>query len=137
MYTAVKGGGAFLNGKPIRVSSETVLRDAIVAMAFAHRNDEKGARVIRLLPRMRKNFSDMRRLGSAALDLCFTACGRFEAYVELDLNLYDIAAGVLIVQEAGGKVTGWPGDTDSPLKTGNVIASCPQLWQGVYETLSE
>ena len=137
MYTAVKGGGAFLNGKPIHVSSETVLRDAIVAMAFAHRNDEKGARIIRLLPRMRRNFSDMRRLGSAALDLCFTACGRFEAYVELDLNLYDIAAGVLIVQEAGGKVTGWPGDSDSPLKTGNVIASCPQLWEGVYETLSE
>lgn len=137
MYTAVKGGGAFLNGNPIHVSSETVLRDAIVAMAFAHRNDEKGARIIRLLPRMRRNFSDMRRLGSAALDLCFTACGRFEAYVELDLNLYDIAAGVLIVQEAGGKVTGWPGDNDSPLKTGNVIASCPQLWKGVYETLSE
>ena len=137
MYTAVKGGGAFLNGNPIHVSSETVLRDAIVAMAFAHRSDEKGARIIRLLPRMRKNFSDMRRLGSAALDLCFTACGRFEAYVELDLNLYDIAAGVLIVQEAGGKVTGWPGDNDSPLKTGNVIASCPQLWEGVYETLSE
>lgn len=137
MYTAVKGGGAFLNGNPIHVSSETVLRDAIVAMAFAHRNDEKGARIIRLLPRMRKNFSDMRRLGSAALDLCFTACGRFEAYVELDLNLYDIAAGVLIVQEAGGKVTGWPGDNDSPLKTGNVIASCPQLWEGVYETLND
>lgn len=136
MYTAVKGGGAFMNGRPIHVSSQTVLRDAIVAMAFAHRNDEKGARIIRLLPRMRRNFSDMRRLGSAALDLCFTACGRFEAYVELDLNLYDIAAGVLIVKEAGGKVTGWPGDSDSPLVTGNVIACCPQLYDGVYDTLN-
>ena len=136
MYTAVRGGGAYLNGQPIHVSDETVLRDAIVAMAFAHRNDEKGARMMRVLPRMRRNFSDMRRLGSAALDLCFTACGRFEAYVELDLHIYDMAAGVLLVEEAGGKVTGWPGDTQSPLVTGNVIACCPQLYDGVYETLN-
>jgi len=135
MYTAVKGGGAYRNGKPIHVSSETVLRSAIVAMSFAHRNDEQGARMLRVLPRMRQAFSDMRRLGSAALDLCFTACGRFQAYVELDLNLYDIAAGVLIVQEAGGRVTGWPGDSESPLVTGNVIACCPQLYDGVFDAL--
>jgi len=138
MFTAVKGGGAFMNGLPIHVSDETVLRDAIVAMAFAHRSDEKGARLLRVLPRMRRNFSDMRRLGSASLDLCFTACGRFEAYVELDLNLYDIAAGVLIVKEAGGTVTGGPGDAEeNPLRSGNIIASCPQLYQGVWDTLKE
>ena len=136
MFTATKGGGAFLNGRPIRVSDETVLRNAIVAMSFAHRNEEAGSRMLRLLPRMRGRFSDMRRLGSAALDLCLTACGRFEAYVELDLHIYDIAAGVLIVTEAGGRISGWPGDPDGPLHTGNIIACCPQLYDGVYETLN-
>ena len=136
MYTAIRGGGAFLNGQPIQVSAQTVLRDAIVAMSFAHRNEAAGERMLRVLPRMRSSFSDMRRLGSAALDLCFTACGRFEAYVELDLHIYDIAAGVLLVEEAGGKVTGWPGDAQGPLVTGNIIASCPALYHGVYETLN-
>ena len=137
MYTAIKGEGAYRNGAPIHVSGETVLRDAIVAMAFAHRSDEKGARMLRVLPRMRERFSDMRRLGSAALDLCLVACGRFEAYVELDLHIYDIAAGVLLVKEAGGIVTGWPGDEEqNPLLSGNVIASCPALYQGVYDTLN-
>ncbi len=135
LYTATLGGGAYLNGQPIHVSQKTVLRDAIVAMSFAHRNEEAGERMMRLLPRMRRRFSDMRRLGSAALDLSFVAAGRMEAFVELDLNLYDIAAGMLIVREAGGVVTGWPGDTEDVTVTGNIIASCETLYEEIRQTL--
>ncbi len=136
LYTATLGGGAYCNGQPVHVSQKTVLRDAIVAMSFAHRNEEAGARMMALLPRMRERFSDMRRLGSAALDLSFVASGRMEAFVELDLNIYDIAAGMLIVREAGGVVSNWPGDTQDVTVTGNIIASCQTLYEEIRETLA-
>ncbi len=137
MYTAVKGYGAFLNGTPIHVSEKTVLRDALVAMSFAHRNEQAGTRMLKVLPTMRETFSDMRRLGSAALDLCFVACGRFEAYMELGLYIYDIAAGMLIVQEAGGVVSGWPNDKTDIRESGNTFAACKTLYAEMHRVMGE
>ena len=136
MYTAVKGQGAFLNGKAIRVSEKTVLRDAIVGMSFGARYADARERMTSLMPALIGSVSDMRRLGSAALDLCFVACGRYDAFIELHLFLYDIAAGLLIVREAGGLVTGWPGDTEGAEQTGNTFACCKTLYsalRGVIE----
>src|SRR5205085_2028821 len=66
---------------------------------------------------------DVRRAGSAALDLAFTAAGRVDAFFEIGLAPWDVAAGILLVTEAGGRVTGWPGDRDPPLATGRILAS--------------
>lgn len=133
MYTALRGKGATLNGQPIHVSTQSSLRDALVGMSFAHRHEEAGQRMLTLLPTLRRSVSDMRRLGSAALDLCFVACGRYEAFIELSLNLYDIAAGMLIVSEAGGIVQAWPNDTQDIRESGNTFACCKSLFAPLYE----
>lgn len=132
MYTAVKGQGAFMNGKPIHVSEKTVLRDAIVGMSFGARYEDARMRMNALIPVLIKNVSDLRRLGSAALDLCLVACGRYDAFIEPHLFLYDIAAGLLIVREAGGVVTGWPGEMAGAEESGDTFACCKTL----YESLS-
>ncbi len=122
MYTAVKGQGAFRNGKPIHVSDESDPDRAIFSMSFAHRIDEDHNRMLGVIDRMVGHCSDLRRFGSAAFDLCSTACGRVEGFFELGLHLYDIAAGVVILKEAGGNVTGWD-EGESPLTGCNVCAS--------------
>ncbi len=136
MYTAVRGQGAFCNGKPIRVRENAVLRDALVGMSFAHRSERAGERMLRAIPLLREGCSDMRRLGSAALDLCFVACGRYDAYVELALYIYDIAAGMVILREAGGVVEAWPGDAQPVEKSGNVFASSRAIHEPLRELLA-
>ncbi|MDO4740346.1 MAG: inositol monophosphatase family protein [Eubacteriales bacterium] len=136
MYTAVKGQGAFLNGEPIRPSQKTVLRDAIVGMSFAARYEDAKARMLPLLPALLRGVSDLRRLGSAALDLCLVACGRYDAFLELHLFLYDIAAGMLIAREAGAVVSGWPGDELPLRESGNTFACCPALYPALYELIA-
>ena len=137
MFTAVRGGGAFLNGQPIHTTDKTDLRSAVTAMSFAHRDEAPGARMMRVLPHMRATLSDMRRLGSAALDLAFVACGRMDAYVELGLYPYDYSAGMVLVEEAGGMVTGWPDDEAGPRETGNIFAAGKSLHAPLYEMIRE
>ena len=131
IYTAVRGSGAFLNGKPIHPHDTTVLQDALIGMAFAHRNGTAEVRMRRLIPHLLSHCADLRRLGSAALDLCFVACGRYDAYIEPALYLYDIAAGLVILREAGGVVESWPGDREPIEKTCNVFASV----KGIHDAL--
>lgn len=122
LYAARRGQGATMNGSPIRVSAVSDPGDAVVSMGFAHRNLRDSARTHRLLPAMIRELSDLRRMGSAAYDLCCVASGRCDGYFELGICLYDFAAGRLMVEEAGGRVTGWPGEADCSV-TGNVLAS--------------
>jgi len=123
MFTAVRGGGAFLNGRPIHVSSVSEPLQAVASMSFVHRVPEIARRVLpQMMGRMIYEVNDFRRLGSAAFDLCCVACGRVEAFFEPCLHIYDIAAGVLIVREAGGMATGWKNGPDC-LVSGNVLAS--------------
>lgn len=126
MFLARRGHGATLNGEPIAVAKTASAGEAIVGMSFAHRHPEANARMMRLLPELVPQLSDMRRLGSAALDLCYVACGRLDGFMELRLNLYDIAAGMLIVQESGGLATGWPGQPDAK-ETGDILAASPEI----------
>lgn len=122
-FTAVRGGGAHRNGTRLRVSTTTNLADALLATGFSYVRNEPGrddnsARLARVLPLCR----DLRRFGSAELDLCHVADGRFDAYWELYLAPYDVAAGAVIVQEAGGRVTDLDGAGEW-LFGGQILAS--------------
>jgi myo-inositol-1(or 4)-monophosphatase len=108
MFAAEKGGGAQLNGRPARVSSTRLLKESLVATGFPSHKRHKNPN-IHFYHQITLRSHGVRRAGSAALDLCYTACGRYDAYWEFNLNPWDTAAGVLLVQEAGGTVTNFSG----------------------------
>jgi myo-inositol-1(or 4)-monophosphatase len=105
LFEAVRGGGARRNGKPIAVSTEARFGRALVATGFAYDVHDSERDNLESFARVVKSAGGVRRDGSAAIDLCYVACGRFEAYWELKLHPWDVAAGILIVEEAGGRVT--------------------------------
>lgn len=108
-FYAIKDNGAFLNGNRISVSSATKVKDSLIATGFPYYNYDKLPQFMNSLSYFMKNSHGLRRLGSAATDLAYVACGRFEAFYEYSLNAWDVAAGALIVQEAGGKVCDFEG----------------------------
>lgn len=136
VYTATKGGGAFRNGEPIHVTDDLRLRDTVVGMSFAHRHVQLAESIHKLVATLMVQAGDMRRSGSAALDLCRVADGSYGAFVEARLNIYDIAAGTLIVEEAGGIVTGFPTEDDA-LITGNTLAGSPTLHPLLSQIVAE
>ncbi|MDR3189149.1 MAG: inositol monophosphatase [Prevotellaceae bacterium] len=110
-FYAWKGSKAFLNGREIRVSEAATVETALVATGFPYYNFEKIQRYLNSLNYFMQRSHGMRRLGSAATDLAYVACGRFEAFYEYSLQPWDVAAGSLIVQQAGGKVSDFSGGT--------------------------
>jgi len=108
LYTAERGKGAWLNGKPIHVSRIPVLAEALVSTGFPSRKRHESPN-IHFYHEFTLRSHGVRRAGSAALDLAFVASGRLEAFWEFNLNPWDTAAGVLLVEEAGGRVTGFAG----------------------------
>ncbi len=109
LFTAERGAGARLNGAPIRVSSASVLNDSLVATGFPSRKRHQNVN-IHFYYQLAMVTHGVRRGGSAAIDLAYTACGRMEAFWEFGLNPWDMAAGALLVEEAGGKVSGMRGE---------------------------
>ncbi|MBQ8508220.1 MAG: inositol monophosphatase [Clostridia bacterium] len=122
MWLGVKGEGATLNGEPIHVSDTSIPRESFLHMSFCHRVPWANGYVMERLPAITRQYSDMRRTGSAAYDLCSIASGRCEGFFELCLHLYDVAAGVVILREAGGITTEWREDKDFRV-TGHVLSS--------------
>ncbi len=110
LFYALKGGGAYLNGKEIKVSKIDSLNKSLVATGFGYDIRYNPGKSIDYFAAMLLKTQAMRRDGSAALDLCYVACGRFEAFYELRLFPWDVAAGSLIVEEAGGKITNYKGN---------------------------
>ena len=108
MFTAQKGGGAFLNGQPIRVSAVSDLGECLVATGFPSHKRHKNPNIF-FYHQITLKTHGVRRAGSAALDLCNVASGRFDGFWEFNLNPWDTAAGVLILEEAGGRVTRFDG----------------------------
>ncbi|MCK4302778.1 MAG: inositol monophosphatase [Candidatus Eisenbacteria sp.] len=106
LYWAERGGGAWLNGRKLRVSSEQELDRCLVATGFAYRRNELSNNNLGNFNRLVLQAQGVRRGGAAALDLCFVAAGRFDAFWELYLKPWDVAAGMLLVSEAQGRVTG-------------------------------
>ncbi|MBI4352356.1 MAG: inositol monophosphatase [Candidatus Omnitrophica bacterium] len=105
MFTAQKGKGAFLNGKRISVAKTKALEDALMATGIPFRARDRFEEYMASFRRISLASAGMRRGGSAALDLAYVACGRLDGFWELDLALWDIAAGALLIEEAGGRVT--------------------------------
>ena len=123
VFTAVKGGGAFLNGEPITHSGHGDLPTALIATGFSYLPEQR-ARQARVLTTVLPAVRDIRRHGSAALDLCWVACGRVDGYYEVGLQPWDIAAGVLVAAEAGAMLCGVDG---GPPSAASVLAAAPDL----------
>ena len=121
LFHAVKGDGSFLNNKKINVSGVAALENSLIATGFPFRKKEMIDLYLRAFREIFSWVSDIRRAGSAAIDLAYIAAGRFEGFFELALSPWDIAAGSLLIQEAGGLISDFDGGVDY-LSTGNIVA---------------
>ncbi len=127
MFVAEKGRGAFLNNRRIRCSARRGLRDAVIVNGCPHRGRADLARFRRELAVVQEQVAGLRRFGAASLDFAWVAAGRFDGFWERGLKIWDIAAGVLLVREAGGRVEDLDGGPDV-LKTGNILAAAPEVF---------
>ena len=134
MFTASRGTGAQLNGQRIRVSPRTGLDASIIGTGFPVRNKNKLPSYLLGFTTLLNKSADIRRTGSAALDLAYVACGRLDGYWEFDLHPWDIAAGALLVQESGGLI-GDPEGGETHMKTGNVVAANPKIFKQILTAL--
>ncbi len=112
MFYSYKGGDAFMNKKQIKVSSNPDLPSSLLATGFPYYQFEKQAQYLKLLEEMMQKSHGVRRIGAAAVDLVYTACGRFDAFFEYNLQQWDFAAGCFIVEQAGGEVFDFSGGND-------------------------
>lgn len=109
MFYTYKGGAAYLNNKEIRVSGRSSLADCLLATGFPYYQFDKQAQYMQLFSEMMQKCHGLRRIGSAAVDLAYVACGRFDAFFEYNLNAWDVAAGAYLVQQAGGNIVNFSG----------------------------
>lgn len=134
-FSAWQGGGAYCNGSKLTVSPATQLGESLIATGFPYYQFDQMQKYLQILETLMQQTHGLRRMGSAAIDLAYVACGRFEAFYEYNLNSWDMAAGVLLVREAGGVVTDFDGG-DEFLFRGDVVASCgihPELMRVIRE----
>ena len=123
MFSAEKGKGAFLNSKKIQVTSTDSLIESLLVTGFPYNVDENPYNVVEHFVNFLPVAQGVRRLGSAALDMAYVACGRMDGYWEVFLNPWDKAAGILIMREAGGKVTDFDGNESNVIYNPNTVAS--------------
>jgi myo-inositol-1(or 4)-monophosphatase len=112
-FYAWKDGGAFLNGDPIRVNEHSRLEETLLATGFPYYDYERVQKYMQALQFFMEKTRGIRRFGSAALDLAYVACGRFDAFFEYSLSAWDVAGGIVLVEEAGGKVSDFQGGEKS------------------------
>ncbi len=127
LFTASKGGGAYLNDRRIRVSGRTRLDEALIGTGFPFAHMTYQERYLRMLAAVMPKTAGLRRPGSAAIDLAYVAAGRYDGFWELDLKPWDIAAGTLLIQEAGGLVSDLDGEHRF-LESGHVVAGSPKIF---------
>ena len=112
MFSTYKGGAAYLNNKEISVSSRPFLSDSLLATGFPYYQFHQQEAYMKLLSELMQKCHGLRRIGSAAVDLAYVACGRFEAFFEYNLNAWDVAAGAYLVQQAGGNILNFEGGAE-------------------------
>jgi myo-inositol-1(or 4)-monophosphatase len=136
LFTAERGQGAWLNGAPLRVTRCDRLVDALLVTGFPYTVREQRQKLVHLFAAFLGEAQGVRRLGSAALDLCYVAAGRFDGFWEDRLHPWDMAAGALIVEEAGGRVTDY---TDRPVDMfrGQIVASNGRVHSAMLETITK
>ena len=135
LFWAEKGAGAFLNDKRLRVSARREMRESVFATGIPFASIPRKPEFIGVLQRIMPQVAGVRRFGAAALDLAWVAAGRYEGYWELGLNKWDIAAGIVMVREAGGFVTDPSGG--DPYAQGMVVAGNPHLHEKLREVVAE
>lgn len=139
LYWAEKGKGAYLNDRRLRVSGRRELGEALIGTGIPFRgrgNEAEHAHYLKLLAATMARTAGVRRPGAAALDLAYVAAGRFDGFFEIGLNKWDIAAGILMIREAGGFVGDMDRDADA-LETGNVVAANAKLFEPLRAFLRE
>jgi myo-inositol-1(or 4)-monophosphatase len=134
LFTASKGRGAFLNDRRIRVSKCVRLGDALVGTGFPFREVERIELYTRQLKTIMQSSAGVRRAGAAALDLAYVACGRLDAFWEMGLSAWDMAAGALMILEAGGLVSDLDGE-DGYLDSGEIACATPKIFAPLLEAL--
>jgi myo-inositol-1(or 4)-monophosphatase len=134
LFTAAAGSGARRNGQPIHVSVIADPSHALLGTGFPFKNREGIAPYMAVLPGLMEKTAGLRRAGSAALDLCDVACGRFDAFWEFRLAPWDVAAGILLIREAGGVVTDLEG-REAPIAHGPIVAGNPTMHAWLLEQL--
>lgn len=135
-FYAWKDAPAYLNGKEIKVSHNPSIGGSLIATGFPYYDFEKQPAYIALFTELMKSCHGLRRLGSAAVDLAYTACGRFEAFYEYNLNPWDIAAGIVIVRQAGGQVVNYQGG-DEVLNSRQLLATNGKITEGMLEIIQK
>ena len=123
LFHATRGGGAFLNDKPIHVTGNSALSQCLVTIGTSPYDRQYTEKNFPLFQNMYSRCLDIRRTGSACLDLAYVAAGRTDIYFERNLKPWDMAAGILLVEEAGGKVTTYDGQTPDVLHNEHIIAT--------------
>jgi myo-inositol-1(or 4)-monophosphatase len=136
LFTASKGGGAFLNERRIRVSKRLKLQDALLGTGFPYRMFEHIDTYLAIFKELAQKTAGMRRPGAASLDLAYVACGRYDGFWEFGLAPWDMAAGALLISEAGGLVSDMRGDS-TYLQSGNIVAGTPKVFAPLLKLIEE
>ncbi|HEY4542528.1 MAG TPA: inositol monophosphatase family protein [Noviherbaspirillum sp.] len=135
LFTASKGGGAYLNEKRIRVSRRDKMSEALIGTGFPFRDTDQLDEYVKMFKLLSERCAGLRRPGAAALDLAYVAAGRLDGFFEKGLKPWDVAAGSLLITEAGGIVSNFSGESDY-LYQGNVIAGTPKIFGQMVTLLS-
>jgi myo-inositol-1(or 4)-monophosphatase len=131
LFTASRGQGAHLDGRRIRISKNIQLERALIGTGFPFRESNRSLPpYMKMLEQAIRNTAGVRRAGAAALDLCYVAAGRLDAFWETGLSIWDMAAGALIIREAGGIISGLDGSEDF-LESGHVLAGSPKIYSAL------
>lgn len=136
LFTASKGGGAFLNDRRIRVSRRNKLQDALIGTGFPYRMLDHIDVYLSIFKELAQKTAGQRRPGAASLDLAYVACGRYDGFWEFGLSPWDMAAGALLISEAGGLVSDMRGDANY-LETGNLVAGTPKVFAPLLKIIED
>jgi myo-inositol-1(or 4)-monophosphatase len=135
LFYASKGRGAFLNDKRLRVSKRTRMADALIGTGFPFRKNDDFAPYLKMFEAVMKSCAGVRRPGAAALDLCYVAAGWYDGFFETGLSPWDVAAGSLLVTEAGGLIGNFTGEADF-LHRREIVAGCPKIYGQLVRMLA-
>ena len=136
MFIAEKGNGAFLNNSRIRVSKKKKIKDALLVTGGPKGSSKIKDKIFSEYINVSKNVSNVRKFGSAALDMAYVACGRFDGYWQRELNYWDIAAGIILIKEAGGFINFFEEDENLPLKK-NILATNSNIHEDLMDLLNK
>jgi myo-inositol-1(or 4)-monophosphatase len=134
LFTAKRGGGAMLNNRRLRVTNQTSLKGALIGTGFPFKTDKHLDAYLGMFRALTTDCAGIRRAGAAALDLAYVAAGRLDGFWEIGVMEWDVAAGILLITEAGGVITDFSFN-DNYLVSGNVIAGSPKMHQLMYQLI--